>query len=1536
MSRKNVNIKIDTVPYLPNIYLNEKDYIKKDFINFNNAISANKIIFIINMDEDIIKYNGHEYDKNHQYYNDPNYLLYGRSLPIDITYYKIPPIRIFYNNKDITNYKVLSLRYKITNFDNILLKNIGYQNNANEISTPDDINSNYYSITSTTILTPIEFQNITINIGSGKVYVPDDKVMVSNTSSTINYFTGTVIEYTDGILTVEPDKVSGNFTTAAIYQVDLVGNEFFREIEITDQDYNIFTVYFYYFKYNYNNSEKIYNNPKNIVNYNDFTNNIFYNKVNWNVFIYPFVNNVPDYVFTEIGPDNKTFFIKKSIYNYINVIDFSDVKLTNFKDNIDFNYFQSSKGNLIKPIDNTFYLGKNIRSFNDYINKNKDDENIFISLNEINYFYYDAIEENLGYLNSNNNTTIKNFLKKNNTFVNTNVGTSFTMDNKISYLNTKYKIFNNTNYAQYISNIDITEKLYDFDLIYCVDSYIDIISYAKFDKDNIYFNEFTYLNKNLRKLLLLINPNLIYDEYKNSDSVNTRIINLINNQINLQINTDDKFIIEPIDSNEIVNLNTKSYIICRYLFILSYKNYTGVTEKIQYYYIYINIAFYNSNYINIINQYKTTSFDVCYVCKDYLSSTVTLSPTIFNILKKTNMYQNIINWTFADTKIYSFIYNYDNYSQYKNNENSIIINHFYYLLTNIVPKINICITGIEPDPCELIINNMNDIIYEKINNFISNIIILNNTFDSLGYNKYFSRTDNLISIVTDDNIEKKYFETFEYLPKVNTTPRDNTYPGTNNKQVNYLPFGIYKTYKFNNSNPSSYFDKENNIYIWINDLSEIIKRNYNLLIRVSPPYEYDDKYYRSVIANNFNDFITKNNSLFTNKSEIYLIITDIESESSKKGDIIYVKENRILCYKLFNYNNGNTLINNRLQLYINTNSYNNFYEMNIIYESYPSTEINTMALDYNNLKFNPHINEFIKDILTFDLLRFTNNLSNNISSNFNLQIIQDINNSNNNLYKFQTIINYCIYLIYLWKIIILIKKVRCYFIIINNINKYDYYTFPVNVPIDSNLTLDDFYKIILNDIQELKDCCNFCYNLNFFSISLSKLQNFIAIFNNIEQLTEINLQNIQNLFYDNIISIDQSVYNISLIIIYLETLVINFYEDKNTTKNYITELLQELNDNNILNINQLNVNIKTFLEKYNNSFIILETFENSIFTLQPENDYLFLIKNQTLLYLYNINSLDEIINFNEIFDNQYFKVPIYKLKLIKKNYIFSTTILVTNLKYTYFSIRTFIKSLNKDPNIVSNPDLQFDLSILTLTEKQLKNNIDNYKNNLPLTIDNTNLNNLLNQINILISLIPYAKHNLSNEYYFEFYYINDMVYYLNKYVYLIKELLLIEAYKKQLLNLPVINPNPYDVLSNNLNENIIAIKNIINLIDKVYKDKDQQTIREILNINNNVLIDFYSIINLYSYNDHLQFLSNNFIKNIVTPEEYDVNSKYTLKSNNYIYGFTINDEIYKIIELYYLNKDDFINTYKTVIEENILIHNSLNYGYVNTPLYYTS
>ena len=1957
-TNKNVNIKIDNVPYLPNIYLGNN--IKKDFIDFSNAISANKTIFIFNMVDTVIQQTK---------YNNPNFFLFGNKNNLT---FNLPPINYFYNNVNQNNlannnYKVLSFRYESSDFDNILLNQIGYIASTNTIVPPKNINTAFFSQTTDSIIIDTTVQQITLTIEIGKAFSTNTTVIVSSTTDLSNYFIGVVVSYnnTTGniVININSNEIYGSFTTSSYYYVSILGNEFFRELEITDFKSNKFIVYFYYFNYLYTDKQ----NPNNYVNYNNFTNNIFYNKENWNVFIYPFNNIITEYTYPTINNLEKLYPPKNSIYNYINVIDFSELKLTNIQDNIDFTYFETKKSSEVKKLNKTFYLSKNIKSFNDYINKNKDDENIFISLNEINYYYSDTIEDNLSYLNSNTNSILADFLKKNKTFVNTSIGTSMSMDNKISYLNTRDKYFNNTTYAQYISNVDLTEKLYDFDLIYCVNSYFDIISYKEYTLNtSIYYNELDYINNNLRKILLLINPNLVYDDYVNSEyffnnikynTVNTSIINLINNPIQFTIDDTNKLKIKVVDNTQITGLNTKSYIICRYLFILSYVNYsadlyttntntsyeiypninsiltiivgtnlsyfsgnkiyisdttnptinnfignvssyntttgtliinnitningtykyptkttnaviinpsvspltlnvetnlayktgnsifvtnannptinnfigkvssyntttgtliinnitningtfsssviynvnlnilgingyktatisttninpyvtpltltvannlsyisgdpvyisnqnnstnnfngnvssynttTGTliinnitningtfsssviynvtfnqniyrnyyvnvkdinyqsqttstiiidpyqspitltigtnlayatgniiyisdktnpninnfigevysynknngnlvinnitningifkdpviynvdlynNRKIQYYYIYLNVAFYNSIYINIINQFKTNTFDVCYVCRDFLNTNITTSPTIFNVLKKTNMYQNIIKWNFVDTKIYSFIYNYDLYSEYKDRPNSIIINNFYFLLVNIIPNITYN-DGVN----DYIINNFNDILFEKINNFISNMIIFNNTNSTLGYNKYLSKTDSLFNIVTDTNINSKYYTEFKYFPQQNSTPNNFVYPVEGGStQINYLPFGIYRVFKFNNYNPSSYAEGDFNIYTAILFLTQIVKYNYQLLIRVSPPYEYDDKYYDYIIDNyDYNNFINNNNSLFTNRCEMYLIITDINN------DIIYVQENRILCFKLFNFYNGESNILNRLRLYVNTVLYNNFYEFNIIQERYYPyylvsntsnfNNVNTMALDYNKLKFYPHINENIKDILIYDLERFNNNSYNISELYYNVEIIIEITKNNDNLYKTQQIIDNSVYLMYLLKLIILLKKVKCYFIVLNNLG--DYYKFPIDVPINSTLTINDFYKIILNDIQELKDACNYIYNLNIFTIPLSKLESFISLFVNITELSNVYLETIQKLFYDNIYIKNLNDNNISLIIIYIENLIIEFTNNKNDIILNITNQTFELNNLNFT------LQIEVFLKKYVDTFKILKYFEDNINKLAPESKELFLIKNQTLLYLYNINSYFEIINFNKIFDNEYFHITINSLNLIKKDYIFSTTQLETNLLYSYFCISKFITAFNDDPYSI----IDFDLNVLITVEQELVNYNYYYLNNLSLTsitinsviidisqptitlliqsnkafttgnqvivssilnssnyfkgtvvsynsitgeiiitptdnygvftsstkyyisilplIDNNNLNLLLVEISKLISNYPIIIENNLEQYYLEFYYINDIVYYLNKYVYLIKELLLIDAYKKQILLLPTDNnPVPYDVLSMNLNENIISLKNIINNIDKVYKNNDQEIIHTILNDNTNNVIYFYSQINVFSYNDHLQFSSNNFITNVWNPTTYSETAIYTLTSNYYIFGYIINPEIYALIETLYQNKISFIDAYNKIIDDNILIKNALNYGFVNNTLTYKS
>ena len=690
--------------------------------------------------------------------------------------------------------------------------------------------------------------------------------------------------------------------------------------------------------------------------------------------------------------------------------------------------------------------------------------------------------------------------------------------------------------------------------------------------------------------------------------------------------------------------------------------------------------------------------------------------------------------------------------------------------------------------------------------------------------------------------------------------------------------------------------------------------------------------------------------------------------------------------------------------------------MNIIYEDYYPyyveanssnlNNINTMVLNYNKLKFYPHINDNIKDILIYDLERFNNNIYNISELYYNTETIIEITKNNDNLYKIQQIIDNCVYLMYLLKIIIFLKRIKCYFIILNNLG--DYYKFPVDVPIDSSLTIHDFYKIILNDILELKDACNYIYNLNFYTIPLSKLESFVSLFKNITVITDIYLEPIQKLFFDNVNVKYLDENNITLTIIYIENLIIDFTNNKNNTILNITVLTADLNNLNYT------LQIETFIKKYVDTFRILNYFENSINELSPETKELFLIKNQTLLYLYNINSYYDILNFNKIFDNEFFNETINSLNLIKKDYIFSTTQLEQELEYSYFCISKFINAFNEDPESII-----FDLNTLIIVEEELINYNNYYQNNLSLTsitinsvlidineptitlqiqpnktfdtgnqvivssilnssnyfngtvdsydtitgdivitpidifgtftdstryyvsilplIDNNNLNLLLAEINTLISNYPLLKVLGKEQYYLEFYYINDIVYYLNKYVYLIKELLLIDAYKKQILLLPTDNnSDSYDVLSMNLNENIISLKNIIINIDKVYKDNDQEIIHTILNDNTNNMLYFYSQINVFSYNDHLQFSSNNFITNVWNPTTYSETAIYTLTSNYYIFGYIINPEIYALIETLYQSKISFIDAYNKIIDDNILIKNALNYGFVNNTLNYKS
>ena len=92
MNEKNVDILIDTIPYIPDIYTKNIKYDKKDNIDIENSVQTSKCIFIINLSADLI---------NKTFYNDPNYMLYG--VKSSSEEYLLPPIAFFYDNPSSVN-----------------------------------------------------------------------------------------------------------------------------------------------------------------------------------------------------------------------------------------------------------------------------------------------------------------------------------------------------------------------------------------------------------------------------------------------------------------------------------------------------------------------------------------------------------------------------------------------------------------------------------------------------------------------------------------------------------------------------------------------------------------------------------------------------------------------------------------------------------------------------------------------------------------------------------------------------------------------------------------------------------------------------------------------------------------------------------------------------------------------------------------------------------------------------------------------------------------------------------------------------------------------------------------------------------------------------------------------------------------------------------------------------------------------------------------------------------------------------------------
>jgi hypothetical protein len=116
-----INIIIDTIPYIPDTLINDKIYSSSDKITSNKNIPVTSTIFIFNLNS----------DSSYSIYNDPNYMLYGIETPSNT--YNLPSLFFFTYPPEITSNLYTVISTTVDNNVKNLLNNIGY--NSSEIST---------------------------------------------------------------------------------------------------------------------------------------------------------------------------------------------------------------------------------------------------------------------------------------------------------------------------------------------------------------------------------------------------------------------------------------------------------------------------------------------------------------------------------------------------------------------------------------------------------------------------------------------------------------------------------------------------------------------------------------------------------------------------------------------------------------------------------------------------------------------------------------------------------------------------------------------------------------------------------------------------------------------------------------------------------------------------------------------------------------------------------------------------------------------------------------------------------------------------------------------------------------------------------------------------------------------------------------------------------------------------------------------------------------------------------------------------------
>jgi hypothetical protein len=335
--------------------------------------------------------------------------------------------------------------------------------------------------------------------------------------------------------------------------------------------------------------------------------------------------------------------------------------------------------------------------------------------------------------------------------------------------------------------------------------------------------------------------------------------------------------------------------------------------------------------------------------------------------------------------LYNFYVDYDYIAKNKTNYNKYAVSNYYFM--------NSKMEG------ELLNNNYN-IQKIKINNFIKNIILIDNIFNILKFNIYKTLNFQLISIITDSTITTKYFDNFTYnnfyrRPILIKSITDSEY-NIQDKRLYPINNGDYYIFKYYNYNIPFNKTYTNTEILSINTLSNLLTNNYGLIIKKNDYYKIDNDLY---FNNNNNKFI--NNNIIKNFTNIYLILLD------GLGNIQYDNSGIIYGYELFNYYSNN----NKIYVNLNIKSYMNLLYFNLFFDIYETINYdNHIFYDKDNLNFN--INNNNKAIIYDSKRFFINNLdiSNIHIQNINSNMSDILYYNHNYIYIFNIIKNYIIFI----------------------------------------------------------------------------------------------------------------------------------------------------------------------------------------------------------------------------------------------------------------------------------------------------------------------------------------------------------------------------------------------------------------------------------------------------------------------------------------------------------------------------------------------